>query len=385
MISLAAILSLLALGAWIYLVYAHAGFWRSDQWLGPIPGGGTRAAVVAIIPARNEAETIARTAQSLMAQSYDGPFAIVIVDDSSTDDTASLAREALAKSSRPWAVVTAPPLAPGWTGKLAALNCGVTEAERLLPEARYFWFTDADIVHGPRTLERLIARTNEGYSLVSLMVRLDCRGFWDRLLIPAFVFFFQMLYPFPAVNAKPSRVGGAAGGCLLLAREALERIGGLGSIKGALIDDCSLAEAVRREGFRLWLGHADDSRSLRGYGSLGETWRMVARSAYTQLDQSPLKLAGTVLGMTLVFLLAPALILLFPWHGSVFGLLASAAAVALMLKAYAPTLRIYGLDRINGLALPVAAALYTAMTVDSALRHWQGKGGAWKARTYDLG
>jgi hopene-associated glycosyltransferase HpnB len=217
------------------------------------------------------------------------------------------------------------------------------------------------------------------------MVRLDCRSLWDRLLIPAFVFFFQMLYPFPAVNAKPSRIGGAAGGCLLLARAALEQIGGIAAIKGALIDDCALAEAVRREGFRLWLGHADDSRSLRVYGALSETWDMVARTAYTQLEYSPLKLAGTVLGMILVFLIAPFCVILAPWHGSLVALLSGLAAIGLMVRAYGPTLRLYGLDTSYALTLPVAAALYTAMTVDSALRHWQGKGGAWKARTYDFG
>jgi hopene-associated glycosyltransferase HpnB len=282
-------------------------------------------------------------------------------------------------------VVTAPALPAGWSGKLAAMECGVREAVRLLPEAQYVWFTDADIVHGPRTLERLMAKAGEGFGLVSLMVRLDCKGVWDRLLIPAFVFFFQMLYPFPAVNAKPSRIGGAAGGCLLLARDALEKIGGLAAIKDALIDDCTLAEAVRREGFRLWLGHADDSRSLRVYGALGETWRMVARTAYTQLDYDPFKLIGTVLGMVLVFLIAPLAVILAPWHGSLVALLAGLAAIGLMVRAYAPTLRLYGLEPAQGLTLPAAAALYTAMTVDSALRHWQGRGGAWKARTYDFG
>lgn len=385
-ISFVLIVSLAALGAWIYLVYAHAGFWRADQWLGPVPAHGpARPGVVAVVPARNEAATIARTAESLMAQAYDGPLAIVVVDDSSSDGTGDLAREALNRGTRPFAVVTAPPLPSGWSGKLAAMEHGLREAARLMPEARYVWFTDADIVHGPRTLERLIAKAGEGFALVSLMVRLDCRGYWDRLLIPAFVFFFQMLYPFPAVNAKPSRIGGAAGGCLMLERDALERIGGLAAIKGALIDDCALAEAVRQEGLRLWLGHADDSRSLRAYGALAETWRMVVRTAYTQLDYSALKLAGTVLGMALVFLAPPLVVILAPWHGSVPALLAGLAAIGLMLRAYGPTLRVYGLDSMRGLTLPLAAALYTAMTVDSAIRHWQGRGGAWKARTYDFG
>lgn len=387
-ISLAVLLGVLALGAWIYLVYAHDEFWRVDQWLGPAGApGGPRPAVVAIVPARDEAPTIALTAQSLVGQTYDGSFGIVIVDDSSRDGTGELARATLgqAATARLAAVVNAPLLRPGWTGKLAALDYGIQEALRLMPQADYFWFTDADIVHGPRTLERLMTKAGEGFSLVSLMVRLDCRSLIDRLLIPAFVFFFQMLYPFPAVNAKPSRSGGAAGGCLLIARKTLERFGGLEAVKGRLIDDCAIAEAARGEGGRLWLGHADDSRSLRVYSGLGEVWDMVARSAYTQLDYNPLKLVGTVLGLLLIFLAPPILILLYPWHHSAFALILGSVAVGLMLKAYAPTLRLYQLRPVQGLLLPLAALIYTAMTIDSAGRHWRGVGGAWKTRTYDFG
>jgi hopene-associated glycosyltransferase HpnB len=387
-LSLFVFLSLAALAAWVYLVYGNSGFWHVDQWLGPVPSPGLRRpGVIAIVPARNEVASIAKTAESLARQAYDGPFAVLIVDDGSQDGTAEAARQAFAlvPVGAPCTVVQAPPLPKGWTGKLAALDFGVAEARRLMPDARYLWFTDADIVHGPRTLARLVARAEGGYGLVSLMVRLDCKGFWDELLIPAFVFFFQMLYPFQAVNAKPSRIGGAAGGCLLLRTDALDAIGGLAAIKNALIDDCALAEAVRQEGFRLWLGHADDSRSLRAYGSLEETWKMVARTAYTQLGYSPLKLAGTVAGMALVFLVPILAVVLAPLHGSLLALFAGIAAIGLMLKAYGPTLTLYGQLPLRGLFLPVAAALYTIMTVDSARLHWQGRGGAWKTRTYDFG
>jgi len=386
-LSLVTLLGILALCAWLYLVYGNSGFWKVDQWLGPVPARVTGLpGVIAIVPARNEIATIAKTVESLARQSYDGPFAVLVVDDSSDDGTGEAARQALTlvPERQGW-VVQAPPLAAGWTGKLAALDFGIGEARRFMPQARYIWFTDADIAHGPHTLERLVARAEQGFGLVSLMVRLDCRGFWDRILIPAFVFFFQMIYPFPAVNAKPSRVGGAAGGCALLRAEALEAIGGLAAIKGALIDDCALAEAVRQEGYRLWLGHADDSHSLRAYGSLDESWKMVARSAYTQLGYSWIKLLGTVGGMVLVFLVPPLAAVLGLLHGDLLELFVGLAAIGLMLKAYAPTLQLYGQKPLEGLYLPLAGALYTAMTVDSARLHWSGRGGAWKTRTYDFG
>lgn len=388
MISIFGFVSLVALGAWIYLVWGRANFWKCDQWLGPVPARGpVRPGVVAVVPARNESETIAKTVKSLAGQDFSGPFSIIVVDDGSTDRTGDIAREAFEASGTPhiWAVVDAPPLEPGWTGKLAAMQAGIEAAGRIAPDAAFVWFTDADIVHGPRTLERLVAKAGEGNGLVSLMVRLHCRGIWEELLIPAFLFFFQMLYPFPAVNARPPQIGGAAGGCLLVSLKALGSIGGLTSIKGALIDDCALAEAVRAAGYYVWLGHADDSRSLRRYLYLREIWAMVARTAFTQLDYSTVKLVGTLLGMILVFLVAPFGVLLAPWHGSPIALACGLAVLALMVKAYAPTLRIYGKAPLFALTLPVAAALYTAMTADSARRHWQGEGGAWKARTYDFG
>lgn len=384
--SLGELLVCVALAAWLVLVYGRSGFWRADQWLGPVPAPGPRPGVVAIVPARNEAETIEAVVRALCNQRYGGPLGVVIVDDASTDGTGDKARAALAGSGADvaWRVIEAPPLAPGWSGKVAAQEAGLEAARSLVPEARYVWFSDADIVHGPLTLERLVAKAGEGRSLVSLMVRLHCADAWERLLIPAFVFFFQMLYPFPAVNRRPSETGGAAGGCLLVERTALADIGGLAAIKGALIDDCALAEAVRRQGHYLWLGHADDSRSIRPYGGLEDLWRMVARTAYTQLGYSPWILAGTVVALLVVFLVPPLAVLLSPWHGSLLALLAGAASLALMVQAYRPTLALYGMGIFHALTLPVAGALYTAMTVDSARQHWQGKGGQWKARSYDF-
>ena len=380
-------LGLLSLAIWIYLLRWRDGFWRADQWLPPNPSrsvGEPWPGVVAIVPARNEVGTIARCLQGLVDQDYPGALSVILVDDASDDGTGEAARIVLDAHGerRSGLVIEAPPLAEGWTGKLAAMETGVRAAETFAPEAAFVWFTDADIAHDPRTLSRLVAKAREGRDLVSLMVRLHCSSAWERLLIPAFVFFFQMLYPFPAINAAPSRVGGAAGGCVLLRRASLSSIGGLAAIRGALIDDCSLAEAVRARGGRLWLGLADSSRSLRPYAELKEIWDMVARTAYAQLSYSPLLLLGTIIGLVLVFLVPPLLLLTVPFHKSLLAFGLGAAAWVLMAKAYLPTLRVYHGTRLRAFGLPASATLYMAMTVSSALRHWRGAGGQWKARTY---
>lgn len=380
-------LGALGLAAWLYLIFARSGFWRADQKLGRQPASGPLPGVVAIVPARNEAETVAQCLESLARQDYGGALSILLVDDASTDNTAACARDALAPYAprRCARVVSAPPLAKGWTGKLSALNAGVEEAMRFAPEAEFLWFTDADIVHAPQTLARLVAKAATERDLVSLMVRLHCRAFWEKLLIPAFVFFFQMLYPFRAVNADPSRVGGAAGGCILVRRTALEEIGGLQVVKGALIDDCALAEVLRRGGYRLWLGLADGSHSLRVYHGLADLWEMVARTAYTQLRYSPLLLLGSLVGLAVTFLLPPLLFLTMSFHGNSVAGLFGAGAWLLMALAYRPTWQSYGGSIAGTLSLPIAAGLYAAMTISSAWRHWRGAGGQWKERAYNFG
>jgi len=248
----------------------------------------------------------------------------------------------------------------------------------------FFWFTDADIVHGPQTLRRLVAQAEtKERDLVSLMVRLHCKEFWEQLIIPAFVFFFQMLYPFRAVNDDRSPIAAAAGGCVLLRREALERAGGIAAVKNALIDDCALAKAVKTSGGKLWLGLADDSRSLRTAAGLEALWHMVRRTAFTQLHYSYLLLAGTTLGMALVFIVPALSVIGVPWHGDSLALVLGGTAWLLMVLAYAPTLRDYNLAVPLGFALPLTAGLYAAMTVDSALAHRRGQGGTWKGRNYD--
>lgn len=368
----------LACAAWLFLLNARRGFWRADQRL-PVDlvEPSVWPPVTAVVPARNEAATVGACVAALAAQDYPGRLSVIVVDDASDDGTAALARAAGGTRTT---VLTAPPLAEGWTGKLAALDAGVAAAG----DVPWLWFTDADVVHGPLVLRRLMSHAlQRRRDLASLMVKLRCDSAWERLLVPAFVFFFQMLYPFRAVNDDRARAAAAAGGCVLLRRDALARAGGLAAIRGAVIDDCTLARAVKDSGGALWLGLADDSRSLRAADSLAPLWRMVERTAFTQLHYSFLLLAGTVAGLALVFLAPPAAVL----HGLAAGraaeVLAGGAGWLLMVRAYGPTLAAYGQSIGRGFALPVAAALYALMTVSSALAHWRGRGGAWKGRHYD--
>ena len=374
-------LSGLALAIWAYLTWFHGGFWRADQRLGeetvePVPNWPE---IVAVIPARNEADVIGRTIESLMAQDYPLPFPIVLVDDGSDDGTAAAARAA-AVGDRV-RIVAGEAVPEAWVGKVWAMAQGVAYAEDFAPGARYILFTDADIVHEPSNLRRLVARADEGQAdLVSVMVMLTVQGIWERLLIPPFIFFFQMLYPFAHVNR--GRRHAAAGGCMLVRHRALVDAGGLERIRNALIDDCALARLIGGRGGALWLGLSTRTRSARPYGGLAGVWNMVARSAFTQLDYSAMKLAGTVLGMGLTYILPPLALLGFAASGDPLPALTGGAAFALMAGIYLPTQRLYGQPPIAALFLPFAALLYTAMTLDSAWRHWRGVGGGWKGRVY---
>ena len=382
----------LAAAGWAYLLLAHGGFWRLREWLPPAPVRAGWPPVVALVPARDEAATIGETVRAILGQDYPGPLRLVVTDDQSGDGTADVARAAaaaLGAGARLTVVAgRAPP--PGWTGKLWALAQARAAAEGSdTPEAPdapvFFWLSDADITHAPDTLRRLVAKAlDDDRDLVSLMVRLDTGGFWARLLIPPFVFFFRMLYPFAWAASPRRRLAAAAGGCVLLRATALARAGGFESVAGALIDDCALAARVKAEGRpgggRIWLGQEPTARSLRPYQGLGEIWRMVARSAYAQLGFAPWRLAGAVAGLTLLFLVPPAAVLLLPWHGSAAGAALGAATWAAMAAAEVPTLRHDGRSPLWGVALPLAAALYMAMTLDSARAHALGRGGWWKGR-----
>ncbi len=382
---IAAILPLLA---WIYLLSFHGGFWRGRERLDGAAGElADWPAVVAIVPARNEADVIGQALASLLRQDYPGALTVILVDDHSEDGTAEAAAAAARSSERPerLRVRAARDLPPGWLGKPWALSEGLREADATAPDAPYVWLTDADIDHDPRNLRRLVAKAEaEDLDQVSQMVILRSEGFWARLLIPAFVFFFQKLYPFAWINDHRRDVAGAAGGCVLLRRQALAAAGGFAVIKDALIDDCTLARAIanraRPGGGRLFLALTDAAESLRPYEGLSGVWRMVARSAYTQLRYSPLLLLGTLIGMALLYVLAPAVALTFPWHGALLPAALSLLVWAMMAGAFLPTLRLYRQPPAFALLLPLAGSLYAAMTLDSALAHWRGRGGAWKGR-----
>ena len=375
--SLAIAIAALSLAAWLYLLFGRGLFWL-PEWPLPVPAPERWPSVAIIVPARDEAAVIGSSVASLLQQEYRGRFSVLVVDDHSTDRTEEAARQAASGLINRGAldIIKAGPLPPGWSGKLWALGEGVAAVEASAEPPELFLFTDADIVHLPSNLAGLVARLEaEQRDLVSQMVRLRCRSFAERLLIPAFVFFFAMLYPFAWSNDRRRRTAAAAGGCVLLRRSAYRRIGGFAAIKGALIDDCALAKAVKESGGSIWLGLTQETRSLRSYPGIADVWRMVARTAYAQLLYSPLLLAGTVAGLALVFLAPVALL----FTSGAAGWLALAGCLAMVL-AYLPMVRFYGLPAYWALLLPAAASVYLAATADSARRHWQGAGGEWKGR-----
>ena len=384
-------LALFALLAWLWLLLAQGGFWRAGERLPPAPPPDRWPEVAILIPARNEAASIGPVVAAHLASTYPGPLRLFLVDDGSTDGTAAIAREAAGGIDPRFTLVSAPPLPAGWSGKLWALQAAVAEARRAMPEARWFLLTDADILHGPDLLARLVAAGEaEGLALVSVMARLDARGVWGGLLIPAFLYFFQMLYPFPRVNNPESRVAGAAGGVVLIRRDALEGIGGLAAIRGALIDDCTLAARVKagppRRAIRLVLADAmAPATSLRDNRAYAGIRDMVARTAFTQLSFSALKLAGTVIGLALVFVAPPVIALTPALHGDEVAALLAALAWAIMAFTFAPTLRYMERRAWPAILLPLAALLYGWFTLLSALRHWAGRGGQWKGRSYPAG
>ncbi len=339
----------------------------------------------AIVPARNEADVIVRTLGSLVAQDYAGAVRVTCVDDRSSDGTAAAAIGAAERGGAQdrVSVIEGQPRPAGWAGKVWALAQGVASARTRGERPQYWWFSDADVEHDADTLSRLVATAEiEQRDCVSQMVALHCGTAWERLLIPAFVYFFRMLYPFAWVNDDARATAAAAGGCVLISDAMLVRIGGVERIAGALIDDCTLAAAVKGDGGRLWLGLATTSRSVRPYASLDEIWSMVARSAYTQLRYSPALLVGTVAAMLLLYGVPPAAALggavARRWDVALGGIV----GWSVMAWTYAPTVRLYRIPAAAAFALPVAGAFYTAMTVDSALRHLRGSGGRWKGRDF---
>lgn len=368
--------------AWVYLTFFHGRFWCADQWLGSPAAPAEWPAVTAVVPARDEAEVIERSVASLLDQDYPGRFSVVVVDDHSSDGTAELVRSLEAGHPRGdrLRLETAAEMPAGWVGKMWAVATGVEAVSSADNDERYLLLTDADVVHSPANLRRLAAKAEaERLDLVSQMVLLDCGRGWERLLIPAFVYFFQKLYPFPRVNDPRARTAGAAGGCVLVRSTALEEAGGIAAIRGEIIDDCALGKLLKRRG-PIWLGLSRSERSVRPYGGLAGVWHMVARTAYAQLRYSPLLLAAIVVGLGLVYLAPPLLVLGWPLHQNTFAALLGAAAWLLMALTFLPTLRLYRCSPLLAAALPVAGLLYLGMTLDSAHRHSRGRGGLWKGR-----
>ena len=366
----------IALAVWLYLLLARGAFWlcaERDDW--PPARLAAWPRVAAVVPARNEAECIAESIGSLLAQDYPGPWTVILVDDDSDDGTADIARRD-AKASERLQVVTSRGLPAGWTGKLWALKQGIDAAAALPQPPDYLLLTDADIVHASDSVARLVAHAEAGrLVLTSLMVKLRCQSLAERGNIPAFIFFFQMLYPFALVNRPQSKVAAAAGGCMLVRADALRQAGGIEVIRGALIDDCALAKALKAQG-AIWLGLTERVHSIRPYPALGDIRRMVARSAYAQLRYSPLLLLGTIAGMVLTYLAPPLLTIFASGTAQILGL----ASWVLMFVAYQPTLRFYRLSPLWGVALPAIALQYLIFTLDSAYQYVRGRGGSWKGR-----
>ncbi|MGW4856571.1 glycosyltransferase [Streptomyces sp. NPDC004288] len=375
--------SVVSLAVWLWLLLGQGFFWRTDQRLPPVrrtPGGWPRVAVV--VPARDEAEVLPLSLPSLLVQDYPGTAEVFLVDDGSTDGTGKLAVELSERyGGLPLTVVSPGEPEPGWTGKLWALRHGMALARARGPE--FLLLTDADIAHEPDSLRRLVAAAvDNGLDLVSQMARLRVASFWERLVVPAFVYFFAQLYPFRWINRPRPWATAAAGGCVLLRTETAVAAGVPEVIRQAVIDDVSLARAVRRAGGRIWLGLAERVDSVRPYPGLGELWRMIARSAYAQLRHSPLLLAGTVAGLALVYLVPPTALVAGAGNGDVVAAWAGGVAWAVMAGTYVPMLRYYRQPLWLAPLLPFTAFLYLLMTVDSAVRHYRGRGAAWKGRTY---
>ncbi|WP_447035957.1 glycosyltransferase [Streptomyces sp. DSM 118878] len=371
-----------SLAAWLWLLLGQGFFWRTDVRLPPRREPAEWPSVCVVVPARDEAAVLPESLPSLLAQDYPGRGEVFLVDDGSTDGTGDLARDLAERHGGLPLTVASPGEPPaGWTGKLWAVRHGIALARAREPE--YLLLTDADIAHAPDSLRELVAASHAGgFDLVSQMARLRVESAWERLVVPAFVYFFAQLYPFRWIGRRGARTSAAAGGCVLLRADAAERARIPDAIRHAVIDDVALARAVRRSGGHIWLGLAERVDSVRPYPRLADLWRMVSRSAYAQLRHSPLLLAGTVAGLALVYLAPPLALLAGAATGDLPAAVAGGLAWLVMTATYLPMLGYYRQPPWLALSLPWTAFLYLLMTVDSAVRHYRGRGAAWKGRTY---
>jgi hopene-associated glycosyltransferase HpnB len=371
-----------SLAAWLWLLLCQGFFWRTDVRLPHRRDPDDWPSVCVVVPARDEAAVLPASLPSLLAQDYPGRAEVFLVDDGSTDGTGELARElARRHGGLPLTIGTPGEPPAGWTGKLWAVRHGIALARARGPE--YLLLTDADIAHAPDSLRTLVAAARTGgFDAVSQMARLRVASVWERLVVPAFVYFFAQLYPFRRIGRRGARTAAAAGGCVLLRADAAERARIPDAIRHAVIDDVALARAVKSGGGHIWLGLAERVDSVRPYPRLADLWRMVSRSAYAQLRHNPLLLAGTVAGLALVYLVPPAALAGGLAAGSTATAAPGALAWLVMAGTYVPMLRYYGQPLWLAPLLPFTALLYLLMTVDSAVQHYRGRGAAWKGRTY---
>ena len=376
-----AITGVLCVLIWLGILFARGHFWMVQRFAAEVAPVVETGLIAVVIPARNEAEVIGAAVKSLMQQTYAGGMHVFLVDDSSCDGTANVAREAAATSARADAltVINGRPLPAGWSGKVWAVQQGIEQALCLQPA--FLLLTDADIQHSPKNVATLVAIAERGdYDLASFMVKLHCRGVAERLLIPAFVFFFFLLYPPEWIRDPERKTAGAAGGCILIRPTALTRAGGIAAIRNQIIDDCALASAVKRSGGKIWLGVTQTSHSLRAYGSFSEIELMVARTAFNQLRHSAWLLTATIAGLLFTYLLPVGLLFSRTRAHAALG----ATAYLLMTVAYMPMVRFYELNVLWALTLPISAVFYAGATLRSALKYWSGSGGDWKGRAQDL-
>jgi hopene-associated glycosyltransferase HpnB len=372
------LIATIPLAIWLYLFFAHGNFWQLQEDTAAPQPLAHWPRVVVVVPARNEAESITRSITSLAKQDYPGEFSVIVVDDHSDDATAALAMQAAEEcgATGRLGVHSAAELPSGWAGKVWAMHEGVRVAANQAPD--FFWFTDADIEHAPDTLRRLVVRAEkDSLDLASLMVLLQAKSLPERLLIPSFLYFFLMLYPPRWIEDPDSRTAGAAGGCILLRRTALERIGGMAAIRNEVIDDCSLARAVKKSGGKIWMGLTRASVSLRGYRSFAEIRDLIARTAFTQLRYSFFALIATLLALLVTYIL--------PWISFCAGddpaWFLAGTALCLMAVSFGVTVRFYNLSFFWALTLPIATVFYAYATCVSALRYWLGRGAQWKGRS----
>ncbi|MFE9438573.1 glycosyltransferase [Streptomyces sp. NPDC006602] len=371
-----------SLAAWLWLLLCQGFFWRTDVRLPPRTEPEDWPSVCVVVPARDEAEVLPASLPSLLLQDYPGQAEVFLVDDGSSDGTGELAHElARRHAGLPLTVISPGEPPAGWTGKLWAVRHGIGLARARAPE--YLLLTDADIAHAPDSLRQLVAAARTGgFDVVSQMARLRVASLWERLVVPAFVYFFAQLYPFRRIGIRGTRTAAAAGGCVLLRTEAAERARIPDAIRHAVIDDVALARAVKGGGGHIWLGLAERVDSVRPYPRLHDLWRMVSRSAYAQLRHNPLLLTGTVAGLALVYLVPPVAVVTGLATGHTAAVALGALAWLVMTGTYAPMLRYYRQPLWLAPLLPFTAFLYLLMTVDSAVQHYRGRGAAWKGRTY---